>query len=216
MAAAAFAAAGLASVTANADVLYDNISATSNGAVSLSASAGLYDSFSTGSFSTFTLSSVTFLLKASNPTDGFTFTFGLLSNSSGNSYGALLAKSAPYQDSVLSTSLSEFTGQLTTPYTLAAHTRYWIQLAGEGDNGGFPPGSSVDWSQSFSGGVGINGEYNWNYELGGFLNSADHPPYQMQIAGAPEPSTWAMLILGFCGLGFLAYRGKAKTALSAV
>ncbi|HSR01114.1 MAG TPA: PEPxxWA-CTERM sorting domain-containing protein, partial [Sphingomicrobium sp.] len=28
----------------------------------------------------------------------------------------------------------------------------------------------------------------------------------------PEPSTWAMMILGFAGLGFMSYRRKAKTA----
>lgn len=28
------------------------------------------------------------------------------------------------------------------------------------------------------------------------------------VAGVPEPSTWAMMILGFLGLGFLAYRRK--------
>jgi hypothetical protein len=28
----------------------------------------------------------------------------------------------------------------------------------------------------------------------------------------PEPSTWAMMILGFCGIGFLAYRRKSKPA----
>jgi hypothetical protein len=31
----------------------------------------------------------------------------------------------------------------------------------------------------------------------------------------PEPSTWAMMLLGFCGLGFLAYRRKSQIALSA-
>lgn len=30
----------------------------------------------------------------------------------------------------------------------------------------------------------------------------------------PEPSTWAMMILGFCGLGFMAYRRKSGAALS--
>jgi PEP-CTERM motif len=29
--------------------------------------------------------------------------------------------------------------------------------------------------------------------------------------GVPEPSTWAMMVLGFCGLGFLAYRRKNGT-----
>jgi hypothetical protein len=29
-----------------------------------------------------------------------------------------------------------------------------------------------------------------------------------EIAAVPEPSTWAMMILGFCGVGFMAYRRK--------
>jgi hypothetical protein len=29
----------------------------------------------------------------------------------------------------------------------------------------------------------------------------------------PEPSTWAMMILGFFGIGFMAYRRKSKPAL---
>ena len=28
------------------------------------------------------------------------------------------------------------------------------------------------------------------------------------IAAVPEPSTWAMMILGFAGMGFMAYRRK--------
>jgi PEP-CTERM motif len=32
----------------------------------------------------------------------------------------------------------------------------------------------------------------------------------------PEPSTWAMMILGFAGIGFMAYRRKSKPALMAV
>lgn len=35
------------------------------------------------------------------------------------------------------------------------------------------------------------------------------------ITSVPEPSTWAMLILGFCGLGFLAYHRKSHSAISA-
>lgn len=36
------------------------------------------------------------------------------------------------------------------------------------------------------------------------------------IAGVPEPSTWAMMIIGFCGLGYAAYRRKSKTVLQMV
>lgn len=34
------------------------------------------------------------------------------------------------------------------------------------------------------------------------------------VAAVPEPSTWAMLILGFCGLGFLASRRKSRLMLN--
>ena len=34
-------------------------------------------------------------------------------------------------------------------------------------------------------------------------------------AAVPEPSTWAMIILGFLGLGYLAYRRKSSMAVAA-
>jgi hypothetical protein len=36
------------------------------------------------------------------------------------------------------------------------------------------------------------------------------------VAAVPEPSTWAMMITGFLGLGFMAYRRRSRTALNAV
>jgi hypothetical protein len=39
---------------------------------------------------------------------------------------------------------------------------------------------------------------------------------QVDVASAvPEPSTWAMMIFGFAGVGFMAYRRKSKPALMA-
>jgi hypothetical protein len=35
------------------------------------------------------------------------------------------------------------------------------------------------------------------------------------VAAVPEPSTWAMMILGFVGVGFMAYRRKSKPTLMA-
>jgi hypothetical protein len=47
-------------------------------------------------------------------------------------------------------------------------------------------------------------------------NSWDAEPKYINIASAvPEPSTWVMIILGFCGLGFMMDRRKDKLALSA-
>ena len=45
--------------------------------------------------------------------------------------------------------------------------------------------------------------------------SLPHDQVVFGVAAVPEPSTWAMLILGFCGIGFMAYRRKSKPALMA-
>ena len=48
------------------------------------------------------------------------------------------------------------------------------------------------------------------------LRFASGHDYSSNAVGAvPEPSTWAMLILGFAGVGFMAYRRKSKPALMA-
>jgi hypothetical protein len=41
-------------------------------------------------------------------------------------------------------------------------------------------------------------------------------PVQLSMSAVPEPATWGMMLLGFAGLGFMAYRRKNKMALSAV
>lgn len=47
-----------------------------------------------------------------------------------------------------------------------------------------------------------------------WYNSAGQFTLVVSVAPAvPEPSTWAMMILGFAGIGFIAYRRKSKPAL---
>jgi hypothetical protein len=47
-------------------------------------------------------------------------------------------------------------------------------------------------------------------------NSSDPLTGSLTISAAvPEPSTWAMMILGFLGVGFMAYRRKNQTAFNA-
>lgn len=49
-----------------------------------------------------------------------------------------------------------------------------------------------------------------------FSNPGSAHTLAIPIAGAvPEASTWAMMILGFAGVGFMAYRRRAKPALMA-
>jgi hypothetical protein len=37
----------------------------------------------------------------------------------------------------------------------------------------------------------------------------------INLGAVPEPSAWAMLLIGFAGVGFMAYRRKSKPALMA-
>jgi len=82
--------------------------------------------------------------------------------------------------------------------------------------------------------IGVSGTSNDNY-LGGqffYLNSSGVDPLSVSTgwsnwfvpdmafsatftSAVPEPSTWAMMILGFAGVGFMAYRRKSKPAMMA-
>jgi hypothetical protein len=55
-----------------------------------------------------------------------------------------------------------------------------------------------------------------SYALWAAVNSSSYNPATntttFSASAVPEPSTWAMMILGFIGVGFMAYRRKAKPA----
>lgn len=59
----------------------------------------------------------------------------------------------------------------------------------------------------FADAAGFNGPSGYYQDNSGSL--------QVSISAVPEPSTWAMLVLGFCGLGWIAYRRRNQTALDA-
>jgi hypothetical protein len=104
-----------------------------------------------------------------------------------------------------------------TPTVSASGNFFGIQ-----DNGiiavaaSYVSGSSLSSSATFANstisGLGLTaGSYTFTFGSG--INSDS---VTVQIGGAvPEPSTWAMMILGFAGIGFMAYRRKSKPALMA-
>jgi hypothetical protein len=49
---------------------------------------------------------------------------------------------------------------------------------------------------------------------GGYESDNQTVGYYTQVGGVPEPSTWALMTLGFAGLGFASYR-RARTAHAA-
>jgi PEP-CTERM motif len=79
--------------------------------------------------------------------------------------------------------------------------------------------------------VGYYGDGNSNFTLGFILNDGVYTtlyggmlstqPFSVTASGeilgnlfgtVPEPSTWAMMLLGFAGLGFVGYRQRQKIA----
>ena len=71
--------------------------------------------------------------------------------------------------------------------------------------------SGSAWSASFKDTIGPG-----NYEV--FVTGTDHIAHlgvggTVTTSGVPEPSTWAMMALGFAGLGYAAFRQR-KTKIS--
>jgi hypothetical protein len=88
----------------------------------------------------------------------------------------------------------------------SATTFLSITIDNEGfNNSGLPLGNVKDQFNALN-----NGNPDAGFPTAGFW-TASFPT----VAAVPEPSTWAMMILGFCGVGFMAYRRKQNgTALN--
>ena len=72
------------------------------------------------------------------------------------------------------------------------------------DTGANTPGGL--WSLAF--GNGVTGDSNTLFFTDGINGEADG--LFGSLSAVPEPSTWAMMILGFAGVGFMAYRRSRK------
>jgi hypothetical protein len=99
----------------------------------------------------------------------------------------------------------------TGTYTFATNTIYTVTLSGlihslvSGNDGGGTETLSASIDPQF------------------YIVSSDPSAYTLEfssgignsVGGVPEPSTWAMMLLGFAGIGFMAYRRKSEPALMA-
>jgi len=158
-----------------------------------------------GSFATnkndYTIGELTWVNRATFFTDqnfNVTYTFALNFTSPGNSFDSqafsltIQQPTNPPGDTVLGFTTGTLAG--LGPFTLDGVTVSDIKIHEEG-------------AGSFNEATGT-----WTNPEGGTSHlyiTADF------TAAVPEPSTWAMMILGFAGVGFMAYRRKSKPALLA-
>jgi PEP-CTERM motif len=70
--------------------------------------------------------------------------------------------------------------------------------------------------------TGLNGDSRWvtitdaGKPFTSLVATSGSPAFEFDLAGAvPEPATWAMMFLGFAGLGYAAFRRSAKGAATA-
>ena len=83
------------------------------------------------------------------------------------------------------------------------------------------PGNNLNgganiWTGAYGGAIpGISTNAAWVWADMSSSNTGE-TFFSTTISAVPEPSTWAMLLLGFAGVGFIAYRRKPKPALMAV
>ncbi len=82
---------------------------------------------------------------------------------------------------------------------------------------GYVSGSALSGSATYDGAtldsLGLTaGKYVYTWGAGA---DADSLTVNIGAGGAPEASTWAMLLMGFAGLGFAGYRASRKSAAAA-
>jgi hypothetical protein len=109
----------------------------------------------------------------------------------------------------------QFAGIVLNPNSL-----YWIEVSVHNAN----DESDIDWGTTADiSGQGVASNYSaWSLtDDGFFLNKGIDPfPFdnalQMEVDAVPEPSTWAMMVVGFAGLGFAGYRSTLRFAAAAL
>jgi PEP-CTERM motif len=99
---------------------------------------------------------------------------------------------------------------------LNPNSLYWIEVKVNGE-------SEVEWGMTadLSGPRVASNYLAWSLTNDGFFHNKGVDPFsfdnalQMEIDAVPEPSTWAMMLMGFAGLGFAGWRGSRTTASAA-
>ena len=103
-----------------------------------------------------------------------------------------------HPEGVLASGTFDFVSGAITNWNWGLSLPFHAAIFSENDSGGILDGATAN--------SGLTNFYNAVYGNAGNWSL---------VAATPLPSTWTMLIAGFVGLGFLAYRGSKRVALTA-
>jgi hypothetical protein len=221
------------SLSARAEVLFDSLDSQNSGVVGDGGfeTPAYAASFDTGA-SAVRLTDVALLLNSTFSLPGDTFTVSLV--------GGVPLADVTFEDSlglvfgsplsVLGSEtlpISDLSGALTVEHftqleniTLQPDAFYAISVNVSSQSA--EDGATLGWGTTDDdSGPGVIDGYNASYitDNGFFPNKPTPPPnnggpiFQVEVTGVatPEPSTWAMMLLGFAGLGFAGYRTSRRT-----
>ena len=195
-------------VPASASVVYDN--GTPNGSVGNEATSWVQaEDFSFAGATSIGGAGVYIEVPGGIASWDGSFTYYLFADSAG-SPGALLASGSPSPSVALSgfSGTYLFTFDFNSAFSAAAGTTYWLGIHPAAD---FNSRDEVYWADTAA-----NGTSNGHESSGGTFdnwadNDAEHAFYLTGLtSGVPEPSTWAMMILGFGVAGVGLRWGRAK------
>jgi PEP-CTERM motif len=177
---------------ASANIVYDlSLGPTAVGTITTDGHTGVLQTADIKDFN-ITLTSATHTTTLTGPLSGGNFSqFG---TDSANNSLAFTATSAGL--------FFNFSATVGTPYLIFQSGSGFVCLQGAPGNCGNPHSIAVEIGQEINPVIQESG----NVEVA-----------TLAVASAvPEPSTWAMMLLGFASIGFIAYRRKATPALIAV
>jgi PEP-CTERM motif-containing protein len=235
--AAAFWSLPLLATTASAgSVLFDSL----GGVISSGAYAGWIDPVISGTFNTeatplrvdVALPLRDYFPEFDEPGDTYTVSLdgGIpLSDLSFNPIGGLdysNGSSVDYQEPVIK-SVTFALSALPAAWTIERYDQfasvvlnpnslYWIEVSVQSANGD----SVIEWGTTADiSGPGVASNYSaWFLSDDGFFLNKGIDPFpfdsalQMEVGAVPEPSTWAMMVIGLAGLGVAGYRRGRRLA----
>lgn len=199
-------AIAMASPTAQAAVVYNNLGAAASGSDPIYSYGPLANSFTTGADGG-TLRGVQALLMNLGPNVVGNVQVNLLSSNGAAPGSTLLSLGSLSSADIASSGFQSYSFAATSAYDLSANTTYWVQILAADLN-------AIQWSfTSDLSGAGVAGESSYSAAFGVSPNASaaldGFGPYQMAVE-VPEPGSLALVSLGLIAVVWVRRRSASQ------